>query len=176
MYTAYMPLSKKGIRVHHLAKQLGVNSKDIVKKCADEGVDGIVNHQSIVSAGLSATIAEWFSDGADVKLSSTAVETGAKVDAKKAIAKAKKTTSKDAEVKKYEASCCSSCGRETHSESGICQRCIGPNTFIGKESRTGRNLADEQEAVTDDYSEDSFPDGGSGGAYDYDWQRKRREY
>jgi len=167
-----MPLSKKAIRVHHLAKQLGVNSKDIVKKCADEGVDGIVNHQSIASAGLSATIAEWFSDGADVKLSSTAVETGAKVDAKKAIAKAKKTTSKDAEVKKCEASCCSSCGRDTHSKSGICQRCIGPNSLF-KESRTGRNLADEQEAVSDDYSEGSFPGGSCGG---YDWQRKQREY
>ena len=89
-------MAKKAIttRVHHLAKQLGVNSKDIVKKCAVEGVDGIVNHQSSVSAGLSATIAEWFSDVADVKSSSSAVETGAKVDVKKARAKAKKTTRK----------------------------------------------------------------------------------
>ena len=175
MYTAYMPLSKKAIRVHHLAKQLGVNSKAIVEKCADEGVDGIVNHQSAVSAGLSATIAEWFSDVAEIKPSSTAVKTGAKVDAQKAIAKAKKTTSEDAEVKEGEASCCSSCGRETTAKSGICQRCIGPNTFISKEVRMGRNMAAEQEAPND-YSEDSFPDGGSGGAYDYDWQRKQGEY
>ena len=176
-----MPLTKK-INVNQLAKQLGVHWKDIVKKCADEGVDGIVNQQSTVSAGLSATIAEWFSEVADVKSSSSAVETGAKVDVQKARAKAKKptrkkkTTSKDAAVKKSFVRCCSSCGSDTSSKSGICQRCIGPNTFIGKESRTGRNLADEQEAVTDDYSEDSFPDGGSGGAYDYDWQRKQREY
>ena len=89
-------MAKKAIttRVHHLAKQLGVNSKDIVKKCADEGVDGIVNHQSAVSAGLSATIAEWFSEVADPKSSNSAVETGAKVDVKKARAKAKKTTRK----------------------------------------------------------------------------------
>ena len=89
-------MAKKAIttRVHHLAKQLGVNSKDIVKKCADEGVDGIVNHQSAVSAGLSATIAEWFSEAADIKSSSSAVETSAKVDVKKARAKAKKTTRK----------------------------------------------------------------------------------
>jgi len=100
-------LAKKAIttRVHHLAKQLGVNSKDIVTKCADEGVDGIVNHQSAVSAGLSATIAEWFSEAADTKSSNSAVETSAKVDVKKARAKAKKTTrkkeitSKDATVK-----------------------------------------------------------------------------
>mgnify|MGYP001040453871 FL=1 len=89
-------MAKKAIttRVHHLAKQLGVNSKDIVKKCADEGVDGIVNHQSSVSAGLTATIAEWFSEAADTKSSSSAVETSAKVDVKKARAKAKKTTRK----------------------------------------------------------------------------------
>ena len=89
-------MAKKAIttRVHHIAKQLGVNSKDIVKKCADEGVDGIVNHQSTVSAGLSATIAEWFSEAADAKSSSSAVETSAKVDVKKARAKAKKTTRK----------------------------------------------------------------------------------
>ena len=89
-------MAKKAIttRVHHLAKQLGVNSKDIVTKCADEGVDGIVNHQSAVSAGLSATIAEWFSEAADAKSSSSAVETSAKVDVKKARAKAKKTTRK----------------------------------------------------------------------------------
>ena len=89
-------MAKKAIttRVHHLAKQLGVNSKDIVTKCADEGVNGIVNHQSAVSAGLSATIAEWFSEAADAKSSSSAVETSAKVDVKKARAKAKKTTRK----------------------------------------------------------------------------------
>lgn len=89
-------MAKKAIttRVHHIAKQLGVNSKDIVKKCADEGVDGIVNHQSSVSAGLSATIAEWFSEAADAKLLSSAVETSAKVDVTKARAKAKKTTRK----------------------------------------------------------------------------------
>ena len=89
-------MAKKAIttRVHHLAKQLGVNSKDIVTKCADEGVNGIVNHQSAVSAGLSATIAEWFSEAADTKSSSSAVETSAKVDVKKARAKAKKTTRK----------------------------------------------------------------------------------
>ena len=87
-------MAKKAIttRVHHLANKLGVNSKDIVKKCVDEGVDGIVNHQSAVSAGLSATIAEWFSDAAEV--STSAVETSAKVDVQKARAKAKKTTRK----------------------------------------------------------------------------------
>ena len=87
-------MAKKVIttRVHHLATKLGVNSKDIVTKCVDEGVAGIVNHQSAVSAGLSATIAEWFSDAAEI--STSAVETGAKVDVKKARAKAKKTTRK----------------------------------------------------------------------------------
>jgi len=86
-------LAKKAVtRVHQLARQLGVNSKDIVKKCADEGVSDIVNHQSAVSAGLAATIAEWFSEAAEA--SSSAVETATKVDVKKVRAKAKKTTRK----------------------------------------------------------------------------------
>jgi translation initiation factor IF-2 len=92
-------LAKKAIiRVHHLAKELGVNSKDIVKKCTDEGVPNITNHQSSVSAGLSATIKEWFSDaGGD---SSSAIETSTKVDVQKARAKAKKTTRKKKATKK----------------------------------------------------------------------------
>ena len=86
-------MAKKAVtRVHQLAKKLGVNSKDIVKKCSDEGVLDIVNHQSAVSAGLAATIAEWFGEAAEV--STSAVETSAKVDVKKARAKAKKTTRK----------------------------------------------------------------------------------
>ena len=49
-------------RVHKIAKSLGVNSKDIVAKCKSEGIPNIVNYQSAVSAGLEATIMEWFSE------------------------------------------------------------------------------------------------------------------
>ncbi|MDX2117918.1 MAG: translation initiation factor IF-2 [Planctomycetota bacterium] len=81
-------------RIHNLAKELGIESKAIVAKCQAEGIPAttIKDHMSTVSAGLEATIREWFSSGAP----STAVETTEHVDAaavktKKAPAK-KKTT------------------------------------------------------------------------------------
>ncbi|UCC23705.1 MAG: translation initiation factor IF-2 N-terminal domain-containing protein, partial [Planctomycetota bacterium] len=49
-------------RVYILAKELGVKSSAIVQKCQDEGLD-VKNHMSSISAGLSATIREWFSEG-----------------------------------------------------------------------------------------------------------------
>lgn len=51
-----------GTRVHLLAKELGVKSKAIIEKCQAEGLD-IKNHMSTISAGLAATIREWFSEG-----------------------------------------------------------------------------------------------------------------
>jgi len=65
-------------RVHLLAKELGVNSKAIIDKCQAEGLD-IKNHMSTISAGLAATIREWFSEGTH----STTVETAAPVDLEK---------------------------------------------------------------------------------------------
>ncbi|MDP7004993.1 MAG: translation initiation factor IF-2 [Phycisphaerales bacterium] len=78
-------------RVHKLAKKLGVGSKDIVAKCKSEGIPDITNHMSAVSAGLEATITEWFSEGGE---KSSAVETAEKVDVKKVKAKQKKKTKK----------------------------------------------------------------------------------
>ncbi|MCE5340208.1 MAG: translation initiation factor IF-2 [Planctomycetaceae bacterium] len=72
-------------RVHLLAKELGVNSKAIIDKCQAEGLD-IKNHMSTISAGLAATIREWFSEG----LNSTTVETAAPVDLAKVRVKRKK--------------------------------------------------------------------------------------
>ena len=65
-------------RVYILAKELGVGSAAIVKKCQDEGLD-IKNHMATISAGLAATIREWFSEGDNV----TTVETAEKVDLEK---------------------------------------------------------------------------------------------
>ncbi|MDX2115502.1 MAG: translation initiation factor IF-2 [Planctomycetota bacterium] len=48
-------------RLFELAKELGVASKAIVAKCQAEGIPAIENHMSSVSAGLEATIREWFS-------------------------------------------------------------------------------------------------------------------
>jgi translation initiation factor IF-2 len=71
-------------RVYILAKELGVKSTAIVKKCQDEGLD-VKNHMSAISAGLAATIREWFTEGENV----TTVETTKKVDLKKARIKKK---------------------------------------------------------------------------------------
>ena len=84
-------------RVHKIAKKIGVNSKDIVAKCKSEGIPNIENHQSAVSAGLEATILEWFSESGD---HSSAVETAEKIDISKVKAKAKKKTKKKASTKK----------------------------------------------------------------------------
>ncbi len=65
-------------RVYILAKELGVKSSAIVKKCQDEGLD-IKNHMSVISAGLAATILEWFSEGENI----TTVETSERVDLEK---------------------------------------------------------------------------------------------
>jgi len=71
-------------RVYILAKELGVKSAAIVKKCQDEDLD-VKNHMSTISAGLAATIREWFSEGENV----TTVETAEKVDLEKVRVKKK---------------------------------------------------------------------------------------
>ena len=65
-------------RVYILAKELRVKSDAIVKKCQDEHVD-VKNHMSTISAGLAATIREWFSDGENI----TTIETTEKVNLEK---------------------------------------------------------------------------------------------
>ncbi|MHC4618799.1 MAG: translation initiation factor IF-2 [Planctomycetota bacterium] len=84
-------------RVYILAKELGVKSAAIVKKCQDEGLD-VKNHMAVISAGLAATVREWFSEGENI----TTVETAKKVDLKrvKIKKKVKKKPAKKKEVKK----------------------------------------------------------------------------
>ena len=67
------------MRVHILAKELNVPSKVIVEKCKAEGIDSVKNHMSTLSAGLHATILEWFSEGRH----DTSVETAQRVDLEK---------------------------------------------------------------------------------------------
>ena len=73
-------------RIFELARAMGVTSKMVLDKCRAEGVD-IKNHMSSVSAGLEATIREWFSDSA---MAGTAIETTKHVDLATARAQAKK--------------------------------------------------------------------------------------
>ena len=82
-------------RVYILAKELGVKSTAIVKKCQDEGLD-VKNHMSTISAGLAATIQEWFSEGDNI----TTVETATRVDLKKVRIKKKKKRKPPAEKAK----------------------------------------------------------------------------
>jgi len=86
-------------RIFDLAKELGIESKVIIAKCVAEGVpaDLVKNHMSAISAGLDASIREWFSDAA----SHAAVERADKVDvarAKKPAARRKKTKEEGVEV------------------------------------------------------------------------------
>jgi translation initiation factor IF-2 len=74
------------MRVHILARELNVPSKVIITKCKAEGLD-ISNHMSTLTAGLAATIREWFSDGQH----DTTLETSGRVDlAKVRIARKRK--------------------------------------------------------------------------------------
>jgi translation initiation factor IF-2 len=65
-------------RVFEIAKEMGVSAKAIVAKCHAEGIpeSTIKGHMSTVTAGLEATIREWFSSGEHA----TAVETAEKVN------------------------------------------------------------------------------------------------
>ena len=83
-------------RVHQIAKELGVTSKDVVKKCELEGISAVTNHMSTLSAGLAATIRDWFDEAAQGD-SGTSVQTAAPVDVSKARAKAKKRVRKKPE-------------------------------------------------------------------------------
>lgn len=67
------------MRVHLLAKELNVPSKVIIEKCKAEGITAVKNHMSTLSAGLHATIREWFSEGSH----ETTIETAERVDLKK---------------------------------------------------------------------------------------------
>jgi translation initiation factor IF-2 len=82
-------------RVYILARELGVKSSAIVNKCEAEGLD-VKNHMSVISAGLAATIREWFSESENV----TTVETTQKVDLKRV--RIRKKTKKKKAVEEQE--------------------------------------------------------------------------
>lgn len=71
----------KTLRIHNLAKELGVPSKVIVAKCDAEGVPDVTNHMSVVKVGLAMTIRQWFTEEAEHD-GETAIETAEKVDLK----------------------------------------------------------------------------------------------
>jgi len=78
-------LADKKLRIHTLAKEIGVDSKVIIEKCRAEEID-VKNHMHVVGPGLEATIREWFTVG----VHATAVEQAAPVDVETARAKSRK--------------------------------------------------------------------------------------
>jgi translation initiation factor IF-2 len=81
-------------KVYLLAEELGVKSTAIIKKCQDEGLDDVKNHMTAISAGLAATIREWFSEGDHA----TTEETSEKVDLQKVRVKRKVKQAKEEET------------------------------------------------------------------------------
>lgn len=81
----------KGIRVNQLAKELGVESKAILKKLHEEGIPNVPNHMSLLSLGLAETVREWATSGLLGAVSSGATEAAAEeAPAKKAPSSKKK--------------------------------------------------------------------------------------
>lgn len=80
-------------RIFQLAKELQVKSTAVVEKCHAEGID-IKNHMSTLSAGLEATIREWFTSGDNA----TTIETTAPVDLEKVKSKKPRSRKKKAKV------------------------------------------------------------------------------
>ena len=80
-------------RISQLAKELGIESKAILAKCRAEGIPDTVvkGHASTVSAGLEASIREWFSGQGGV---ATATETSEKIDVSTVRAKPRRRTGK----------------------------------------------------------------------------------
>jgi translation initiation factor IF-2 len=67
------------LRVHSLAKELGVPSKAVIEKCRAEGIE-LKNHMAAISIGLAESIREWFSTDDDV----TSIEVADAVDVERA--------------------------------------------------------------------------------------------
>ncbi len=80
-------MAEKKKRIHNLAKELDVTSKAIIAKCEAEGIT-IKNHMAVVTAGLEATIREWFSEGSH----DTTLEEAGRVDLKRVKRKRRKKT------------------------------------------------------------------------------------
>ena len=75
-------MSKKPapLKVHQLAKELGVSSKDIVARCQAEEIPDIATHLSPVSIGLALTIREWFANAGGAAATATAVADATEVE------------------------------------------------------------------------------------------------
>ena len=67
----------KKVRITQVAKDLGVTARDIIEKCAREGVEGVTAPTASITMGLAETIKEWFGGSTGP---SSATETAQRVD------------------------------------------------------------------------------------------------
>lgn len=86
------------LRVHTLAKELGVPSKAVIEKCRAEGIE-LKNHMAALSIGLAESIREWFSVGDDI----TSVEVSDHVDVEAVRKTRRKSRGQAVEVAEAEA-------------------------------------------------------------------------
>src|SRR3954466_650572 len=55
--------TKSGVRVNALAKEMNLESKDILQKLKGEGLDWAHNHMSTLTYGQAETVREWHRSG-----------------------------------------------------------------------------------------------------------------
>lgn len=135
----------KTLRVHILAKELGVPSKEIIAKCQAEGIE-LKNHMAALSVGLAESIREWFSTGDDV----TSIEVADPVDLKSV--RKPSQEEKAAEAGAGEAAATSTAveevapaGEETESEAEADTDEGGSETETEKEAEAGVDVPPEPE-------------------------------
>ncbi|MDB5319516.1 MAG: infB, partial [Phycisphaerales bacterium] len=61
--TVLAKAAKSGVRVNALAKEMGLESKDILSKLKGEGLDWAHNHMSTLTFGQAETVREWYRSG-----------------------------------------------------------------------------------------------------------------
>jgi hypothetical protein len=61
--TVLAKAAKSGVRVNALAKEMGIESKDILSKLKGEGLDWAHNHMSTLTYGQAETVKEWYRSG-----------------------------------------------------------------------------------------------------------------
>jgi len=127
-------LASPKVRVYELARELDIKSGAIVKKCQDEGLD-VKNHMSAISAGLAATIREWFSEGENV----TTVESSSKVDLEKVRAKRRRKAREKEKAARAEA--------EAQAQAEL-EQSQAESTSVVEQVQPEQEVADAKEAET----------------------------
>lgn len=124
----------KKVRITQIAKDIGISTKDIIEKCAREGVEGVTTPQATVPLGLAETIREWFGGVS----ASSAAETSEQVDVGALREKAKKAAPKKRQQDAGPSSTAASTDSEVES-AALKDSAVG----VGKESAATVELGDK---------------------------------